>query len=85
MSASDEWTEWHLTPDGWKVGSTKVDFAGVTEQEPPPDRVLTHRWSEHLSSVHSTMDRAGEIIWQSDDQKAVAALLAKFGNPPQKF
>jgi len=38
MSASKEWTEWHLTPTGWVRGSEKVDYQGVAysgERERP--------------------------------------------------
>ena len=39
MAASNEWTEWHLTPRGWEEGSGRLDGVGVTHAEPPTDRV----------------------------------------------
>lgn len=35
MSASDEITEMHLTPNGWVRGSEKTDFKGWTHRDPP--------------------------------------------------
>lgn len=39
MTASYEWTEYHLPPAGWVRGSEKTDF-GREEVEPPVDRLL---------------------------------------------
>lgn len=83
MSASDEWTEWHLTPQGWIMGSERTDGPGVTEKEPPTDRVLTHCWHEYLGSAYGKMKRYSEKVWESDDKAAVKALMEKFGDPPR--
>jgi hypothetical protein len=45
MTASREWTEYHLTPAGWMRGSEKTDF-DQNEVTPPADRVLTMRYVE---------------------------------------
>lgn len=78
MSASDEWTEWHLTPTGWQRGTEKEDFRR-TDREPPEDRVLTVRWSEHLGHHFGAMHRAHEETWRSPDAERVATLLTEFG------
>ncbi|MFL6439340.1 MAG: hypothetical protein ACJ71Q_17320 [Terriglobales bacterium] len=85
MSLSKEWTDWHLTPRGWEEGSTEVDFGHVTEKDPPPDRVLTSRFSEELSSAYSKMSRWHNERWRSPDEGAVKALLEKFGPPPSSL
>jgi hypothetical protein len=82
MSASNEWTEWHLTPDGWKRGTEKDDFKRV-DRKAPDDRVLTVVYREFLSSVYSTTDESLETIWKSSDAKTIATLQAKFGPPPK--
>jgi hypothetical protein len=85
MSLSHEWTDWHLTPRGWEEGSTEVDFGHVTEKEPPPDRVLTVRFTEKLTSPYSKMHTWHDEKWRSDDANAVKTLLDKFGPPPDSL
>jgi hypothetical protein len=47
MALSDEWTEWHLTPDGWMRGER--DSAGLHPIQAPIDRVLTILWRENVA------------------------------------
>lgn len=82
MALSKEWTEWHLTPRGWEVGSERVDFAGTTQRLPPADRVLTVRNSETQSSMYSRMERSTSTIWISDDKTLLGELTAKYGEAP---
>jgi hypothetical protein len=81
MAASNEWFEYHLTPRGWEMGSNKTDFAWE-QKEPPPDRVLTIRVSESMSSSFSKLDRGHEELWRSPDGESVAALVKQFGASP---
>lgn len=85
MAASNEWTEWHLTPRGWERGSECEDHSGVKEKSAPPDRVLTYRWEEHLSSEFGTMDRSSQELWRSDDKAEIKELIMKFGGPPESL
>lgn len=84
MAASDEWTDWHLTPSGWERGSEKEDF-NSTERPTPLDRVCTYRWREYLSSTFSTMDRKLELLWETDDKSALQSLKQKFGDAPKNL
>lgn len=80
MSASNEWTDWHLTPDGWERGTEKTDFS--TERvDPPEDRVKTVRYREYLSSVYSDMSITTKTIWVGDEEEA-ARLEEEHGPPP---
>lgn len=81
MSASNEWTEWHLTPRGWEEGTCKTDSA-LTEVAPPDDRVLTMKYKEYLSSRFSNADIGSNQIWRSPDGNRVNELLAQFGPCP---
>ena len=81
MAASNEWFEWHLTPRGWEPGSNKTDF-GSEEKGAPPDRVLTIRRSEYLSSSFSKLDRDETVVWRSSDSKQLDSLVAAFGASP---
>jgi hypothetical protein len=82
MSASNEWTQWHLTPRGWEAGAEKTDF-NRTDRDPPADRVLTVTYKEHVSSSFSAMDATVREEWRSPDAALVAALLNQFGPAPE--
>ncbi len=85
MAASNEWTEWHLTPKGWVSGSTRVDSVGVTSAAPPDDRVLTVSYREHLSSSYSRLERLSTEKWRASDDALVQRLLARWGPPPDSL
>jgi hypothetical protein len=84
MSASDEWTEWHLTPRGWEMGSTRVDFSPTRLVAPPPDRVLTFRYRETLSAGISRTSIAKTELWRSEDAVRIRELMTKFGSCPDE-
>lgn len=81
MPASNEYTERHLTPDGWVRGSTRVDPGNITEKEPPSDRVLTVRWTE-TGNGWGPFSGQESTIWRSTDTLAVDQLLEKYGKAP---
>lgn len=81
MSASNEWTEGHLTLRGSEQGTEKEDFRTVN-REPPSDRIKTVRWHDYLSSIYSTPDRYHSETWTSDYDAEIGHLLSKFGGPP---
>ena len=83
MSASHEWTEWHLTPRGWEQGSWKIDFGSVNHKDYPDDRVLTCQYHERLSSPFSQWQKYVDEIWRSDNESDVTELLQKFSNCPE--
>lgn len=82
MSASHEWTEWHLTPAGWVRGTEKEDFRTV-EREPPPDRVLSCRYHDYLSSPFSKPDRYVREEWRGGDKALIEQLLKQYGACPE--
>jgi len=84
MSASNEWTEWHLTPRGWEEGTCKTDFS-LNEVSAPDDRELTMKYKEYLSSRHSKADIGSTEIWRSKDGDQIKALLAQFGPCPNRI
>lgn len=83
MALSNEWTEWHLTPEGWKAGECKTDYAATTDtsRETPADRVLSVTFSDYWSSAYSR-DQHHTENWRSDDSATVAKLLKEFGPAP---
>ena len=85
MSASHEWTEWHLTHRGWEQGSWKIDFGSVNHKGYPADRVLTCQYHVRLSSSFSQYQRYVDEIWQSDNETVVKELIQKFGECPERL
>jgi hypothetical protein len=84
MSASNEWTQWHLTPRGWERGIEKEDFRRV-DREPPVDRVQTVTYREHLSSSFSSLDKSSDVEWECDDKGKIEALTQEFGSAPNRL
>jgi hypothetical protein len=79
MTASREWTEYHLTPAGWMRGSEKTDF-DQNEVTPPADRVLTMRYVEEHAGYSGSQDH--EEVWRSEDAAEVKTLLDQHGPAP---
>lgn len=80
MSAIDEAVEWHLTPEGWVVGTQRIE-QNITKREPPDNRLLTLKCSEYLSSPFSKLERYKEEIWRAEGQdQLIAELLEKYGD-----
>jgi hypothetical protein len=83
MAASNEWTEWHLTPRGWEEGSSRLDSVGITHVEPPPDRVLTCQYQELLSSPYAGWEVNVTEEWRSGDEALIQQLLSQYGQCPR--
>ncbi len=79
MSASNEWWDWHLTPDGWVEGSEKLDFSELKEKEVPANRVLTIRHHERMSSPFSKLEVWASEEWRHPDNNLVTSLIEKYG------
>jgi hypothetical protein len=84
MSASDEWTEYHLTPAGWVEGSSQRDFARVKRVTEPVDRALTVVYRE-LAESYSPFYPSQNETWRSSDSQLVATLLEKHGPAPKEL
>lgn len=83
MAASKEWTEWHLTPDGWITGDKKRDngfFAGKT----PPDRVKTVCYIEICNGSGPPSGEVNER-WEYKDESLVQMLLDRYGAAPARL
>jgi len=85
MSASKEWTEWHLTPNGWERGSDKINSGKITKKNPPKDRVISFRLTEEYSGVFTKPDRTTDQIWSGSDKELINNLLDKYGECPNKL
>lgn len=62
--ASVEWTEWHLTPNGWLRGLSHLDNAATTLVE-HANTVVVYRYTEELSYAggrpHGRLERLQSI------------------------
>jgi hypothetical protein len=83
MSASHEWTEWHLTPRGWEPGKSQLDFQSAKGPDAPPaDRVLSVTYDEYMGSIFSAVDKTFNENYRSSNASAVDALLEQYGTCP---
>ena len=83
MSLSKETQEYHLTPDGWVLGSFKGDVFGGKEDIPnPKDRVLTIECYDKLASAYSKPIYSEQVIWESDNKQQLKNLKRKWGDHP---
>jgi hypothetical protein len=86
MSLSYEWTEYHLTPNGWESGSGRYDGQGTTPKDPPTNRVLTVRWIEdYPSGGYGKPHKVHEELWRSADTQTIEKLNKRFGDPPKQL
>ena len=84
MAIGEEWTEWHLTPQGWERGTEKCDTGRRIERESPASRVLTYRYSTWLNS-RLRAEESVETIWDSLDKAKRDALLQQYGECPRSL
>lgn len=85
MAADKERYDMHLTPRGWVNGTTQIGFAAEDVVQPPPDTVLTIRFTEITASIYGGVSRHADVIFMSADKDAVDALKQKFGPTPASF
>ena len=85
MSATNEWTEWHLTPRGWERGSERQDFGGIKTVISPKDRVLTVRWVEYQAEARAKAQLYHEKIWEHEDEELIEKYKNTYGDPPNNL
>lgn len=84
MSASYEYTEWHLTDAGWVRGTTKTDSA-FHHLERPADAIATFVYSEEIS-YFGPVDEKIKRQWVCDGvEDEVARTILIFGNCPRSL
>jgi hypothetical protein len=72
MSASREWTEWHLTPDGWVAGAFKTD-SDAADVPAPPNTVLSFCYEEYLAAMGESWQQTCQEIFRCPDSAKDAA------------
>ncbi len=84
MAASDEWTEWYLTPTGWVSGEWKSDFKASGPVLPPAGWVKKCRVFDYWGSVYGGHSSGTEVL-AVRDAAAADELEARFGPCPDAW
>ncbi len=84
MAADDLRTEWHLTPNGWVIGTSR--FFGTVQGdsvERPHDAVVTFIDQTYQRSEWSGEERRSWVEWRNPDVAAhdFEALRAQYPAP----
>lgn len=85
MPLRKEWTEWHLTPNGWTKGAYRVHGQGNTWIEEPLDRVLSVVYQEMETDASPEVKKWDEETWRSKKNEQVEELLQKYGPAPKNL
>jgi hypothetical protein len=85
MSASKEWTEWHLTLEGWVQGTTKTD-SGMKVVAAPEGVLATHQYFEEVPYTTSRVFSRSTLTWQAPSKtEEIHTAMARFGPCPKSL
>lgn len=74
------WTDWHLTPQGWVAGTSSID--GVADHVGPPGaRVLSYRFRMNPMLPSGRM----EMIFSAKNAAMVREIESRFGECPARI
>lgn len=85
MSASNEYTIWHLTVNGWVPGDTKLDFGKYFESPRPESTVASCRYYEYIKEMNGPLETGVEIIYIKEGVTArqILRAICRFGECPK--
>lgn len=81
MAFNKEWTEWHLTHEGWVMGDRKTTFSEIVSRPKPASTVLTMRYEEYQSHSLAKPKVYNHQVWIGDNEELISALKSKFPFP----
>lgn len=84
MSASLEWTEWHLTASGWVRGTMKTD-SNISVIARPTGAVATFMYSEEHSGYGRSDGKVTQIEPKGPISKDLQNLLRLHGDCPRQL
>lgn len=82
MSASLEWTEWHLTASGWFRGTTKSETQ-MTSVAGPVGSVATYQYIEEHSGYGKGTERTQRISGPNVNEEEFERLIGLHGGCSQ--
>ncbi len=84
MSYDDYEVEYHLTPSGWKAGTSYFYGKPQQESQPPADRVLTAVRQVTQASGWSREEVSWRTAWTAPDTppEKLKELFSKYGEHP---
>lgn len=90
VERDDEWTRWHLTPEGWQKGSQKRRATrDIVEVNLPDNQVMSYTYREYLRPTDKQGIGGWEKLllndWCSSDKALVSNLLKQFGYCPRQL
>jgi hypothetical protein len=85
VKRSRQWAEWHLTPRGWELGSTRLEPSGTQWKTEPEDRVLTLVYTETRTNPEAAPATSLDQSWCSKTAQELDPLLQQFGPCPQRL
>ncbi|MEL6776507.1 MAG: hypothetical protein AAFO06_04560 [Cyanobacteria bacterium J06597_16] len=80
MALTDEWQEWHLTPDGWVEGSYKTDFSETVTVDTPDNVVFSLRCGDYQRTHYDSNPFYREVMYGSENYSEVKALIKRYGD-----
>ena len=86
MPALSDWTEWHLTPQGWQRGTIKTAIlASIIVRRPPADRVLSCRFYQRRGDAGCAPAQWTNEVWKDADPAQVESLVQQYGSCPHEL
>lgn len=84
MSCDDYSVEYHLTPSGWKIGTTYFYGKPQKEIQPPSDRLLTVVQDTVQTSRWSPEEVSWRTAWTAPNTapEKLKELFSKYGKHP---
>ncbi len=73
--------EWHLTHTGWLA--TPIEYESDPTPAPPPDRVLTYRYTQTHDLDNSVITREISLIWQTSNAAEYRLVTKRYGEFPR--
>jgi hypothetical protein len=78
-----DWTDWHLTRQGWRYGGEDQETGYKREKVPPANCLMTVRtYSCIPTNPKKTMQNWSEILWRTDDLHSLETAQEKWGIMP---
>lgn len=76
---SNEWWEYHLTPEGWVNGDYKLDMGRVVTSPTPENRLLTICETQIIPYFGQSIDTVWSVTFNCGDKELIQKFLHQYG------